>query len=59
MRLDQRTRPKRVRAQQEPGDACVAARPRALLARPGVRRRWELTTGRLFIAIGFSIAAVA
>ncbi|KOX02306.1 lysine transporter LysE [Streptomyces sp. NRRL B-1140] len=37
----------------------VAARLRALLARPGVRRRWELTTGWLFIAIGVSVAAVA
>ncbi|MER5836500.1 LysE family translocator [Streptomyces sp. NPDC002130] len=37
----------------------VAARLRALLARPEVRRRWELTTGWLFIAIGVSVAAVA
>ncbi|MEV3973020.1 LysE family translocator [Streptomyces sp. NPDC050698] len=37
----------------------VAARLRALLARPKVRRRWELTTGWLFIAIGVSVAAVA
>ncbi|MEU3892245.1 LysE family translocator [Streptomyces sp. NPDC029041] len=37
----------------------VAARLRALLARPKTRRRWELTTGWLFIAIGVSVAAVA
>ncbi|MFJ7344308.1 LysE family translocator [Streptomyces sp. NPDC101110] len=37
----------------------VAARLRALLARPTVRHRWELTTGWLFIAIGVSVAAVA
>ncbi|MFF0007663.1 LysE family translocator [Streptomyces tibetensis] len=37
----------------------VAARLRALLTRPKVRRRWELTTGWLFIAIGVSVAAVA
>jgi threonine/homoserine/homoserine lactone efflux protein len=37
----------------------VAARPRALLTRPKIRRRWELTTGWLFIAIGVSVAAVA
>ncbi|WP_030238124.1 MULTISPECIES: LysE family translocator [unclassified Streptomyces] len=37
----------------------VAARLRALLARPRIRHRWELTTGWLFIAIGISIAAVA
>ncbi len=37
----------------------VAARLRALLARPRVRHRWELTTGWLFIAIGVSVAAVA
>ncbi|MFE9458542.1 LysE family translocator [Streptomyces californicus] len=37
----------------------VAARLRALLARPKVRRRWELTTGWLFIAIGVGVAAAA
>ncbi|MGW0611446.1 LysE family translocator [Streptomyces sp. NPDC002788] len=37
----------------------VAARLRALLARPGIRHRWELTTGWLFIAIGLSVAAAA
>jgi threonine/homoserine/homoserine lactone efflux protein len=37
----------------------VAARLRALLARPRIRHRWELTTGWLFIAIGVSVAAVA
>ncbi|MFF5370237.1 LysE family translocator [Streptomyces sp. NPDC013187] len=37
----------------------VAARLRALLARPKIRRRWELTTGWMFIAIGVSVAAVA
>ncbi|GAA2244935.1 LysE family translocator [Streptomyces indiaensis] len=37
----------------------VAARLRALLARPKVRHRWERTTGWLFIAIGVSVAAVA
>jgi threonine/homoserine/homoserine lactone efflux protein len=37
----------------------VAARLRALLARPTVRHRWELTTGWLFIVIGISVAAVA
>ncbi|MFD8225992.1 LysE family translocator [Streptomyces massasporeus] len=35
----------------------VAARLGALLARPRIRRRWELTTGWLFIAIGVSVAA--
>ncbi|MFC8144017.1 LysE family translocator [Streptomyces paradoxus] len=35
----------------------VAARLRALLARPKIRHRWELTTGWLFIAIGVSVAA--
>ncbi|MFI2719073.1 LysE family translocator [Streptomyces collinus] len=34
----------------------VAARLRALLARPKIRHRWELTTGWLFIAIGVSVA---
>jgi threonine/homoserine/homoserine lactone efflux protein len=37
----------------------VAARLRALLARPKVRRRWEMTTGWLFIAIGVSVATAA
>ncbi|KAB2976851.1 LysE family translocator [Streptomyces sp. SS1-1] len=37
----------------------VAARLRALLDRPKIRRRWELTTGWLFIAIGFGVAAGA
>ncbi|MEG8277363.1 LysE family translocator [Streptomyces sp. AHA2] len=37
----------------------VAARLRTLLARPGIRHRWELTTGWLFIAIGVSVAATA
>ncbi|MFF8830842.1 LysE family translocator [Streptomyces sp. NPDC015131] len=37
----------------------VAARLRALLSRPKVRHRWELTTGWLFIAIGIGVAAVA
>lgn len=37
----------------------VAARLRSFLARPAVRRRWELTTGWLFIAIGVGIAASA
>ncbi|MFB8757570.1 LysE family translocator [Streptomyces nigra] len=37
----------------------VAARLRALLDRPRVRHRWELTTGWLFIAIGFGVAAAA
>ncbi|WP_394428515.1 LysE family translocator [Streptomyces sp. SGAir0957] len=34
-----------------------AARLRALLARPAVRRRWELLTGWLFIALGGGVAA--
>jgi threonine/homoserine/homoserine lactone efflux protein len=33
----------------------IAARLRALLARPKVRHRWELTTGWLFIAIGIGL----
>ncbi|MDQ0710898.1 threonine/homoserine/homoserine lactone efflux protein [Streptomyces luteogriseus] len=37
----------------------VAARLRALLSRPTIRHRWELTTGWLFIAIGVSVAAAA
>ncbi|OQD57699.1 lysine transporter LysE [Streptomyces phaeoluteigriseus] len=35
----------------------VAARLGALLARPKIRHRWELTTGWLFIAIGIGVAA--
>ncbi len=35
----------------------VAARLGALLARPTVRHRWELTTGWLFIGIGIGVAA--
>ncbi|WP_031079132.1 LysE family translocator [Streptomyces sp. NRRL S-118] len=41
------------------GLVLVAARLRALLARPKVRHRWELTTGWLFIAIGAGVAAAA
>ncbi|MEU3555857.1 LysE family translocator [Streptomyces fragilis] len=37
----------------------VAARMRAFLARPDVRRRWELTTGWLFIAVGVGVAGSA
>ncbi|MFI9755341.1 LysE family translocator [Streptomyces collinus] len=37
----------------------VAARLRALLARPKIRHRWELTTGWLFIAIGVTVATAA
>ncbi|GAA5044824.1 LysE family translocator [Streptomyces similanensis] len=37
----------------------VAARLRALLIRPKIRRRWELATGWLFIAIGIGVAAAA
>ncbi|MEV5333757.1 LysE family translocator [Streptomyces werraensis] len=37
----------------------VAARLRVLLARPGFRHRWELTTGWLFIGIGVGVAAAA
>ncbi|MFE9252442.1 LysE family translocator [Streptomyces sp. NPDC007088] len=37
----------------------IATQLRALLARPSVRRRWELTTGWLFIAIGVAVATVA
>ncbi|MFC7987681.1 LysE family translocator [Streptomyces pilosus] len=37
----------------------VAARLRALLARPAIRHRWELTTGWLFIAMGIGVATVA
>ncbi|MFE5212787.1 LysE family translocator [Streptomyces sp. NPDC056600] len=37
----------------------VAARLRAFLARPAVRRRWELATGWLFVAIGVGIAVSA
>ncbi|MFJ8187124.1 LysE family translocator [Streptomyces sp. NPDC096105] len=36
----------------------VAARLRALLARPRVRHHWELTTGWLFIVIGIGVATV-
>ncbi|MFJ2821874.1 LysE family translocator [Streptomyces toxytricini] len=36
----------------------VTARLRALLARPKVRHRWELTCGWLFIAIGIGVATV-
>lgn len=34
----------------------VAARLRSLLARPAWRRRWERTTGWLFIAVGVGVA---
>ncbi|AGS67062.1 LysE type efflux protein [Streptomyces collinus Tu 365] len=37
----------------------VAARLRALLARPKVRHRWELMTGWLFIGIGIGLAAAS
>ncbi|MFC9831932.1 LysE family transporter [Streptomyces albogriseolus] len=37
----------------------VAARLGALLARPKVRHRWELTTGWLFIGIGIGIGVAA
>ncbi|MET7455889.1 LysE family translocator [Streptomyces sp. NPDC005574] len=37
----------------------VAARLRAVLARPKIRHRWELTTGWLFIAIGIGVAVAA
>ncbi|MER6474273.1 LysE family translocator [Streptomyces collinus] len=37
----------------------VAARLRALLAHPKIRRRWELTTGWLFIGIGIGLAAAS
>ncbi|MEV7404185.1 LysE family translocator [Streptomyces sp. NPDC091267] len=37
----------------------VATRLRSLLARPGFRHRWELTTGWLFIGIGVGVAAIA
>ncbi|MEW1613049.1 MULTISPECIES: LysE family translocator [unclassified Streptomyces] len=37
----------------------VAARLRTLLARPGVRSRWELTTGWLFIAMGVGVGVAA
>ncbi|WP_317440695.1 LysE family translocator [Streptomyces collinus] len=37
----------------------VAARLRALLARPKFRHRWELTTGWLFIGIGIGLAAAS
>lgn len=35
----------------------IAARLRTLLARPKIRRRWEVTTGWLLIGIGIGIAA--
>ncbi|MFE9406568.1 LysE family translocator [Streptomyces sp. NPDC006530] len=37
----------------------MATRLRALLDRPAFRRRWELATGWLFIAIGIGVAATA
>ncbi|WP_309031548.1 hypothetical protein [Streptomyces alfalfae] len=37
----------------------AATRLRALLARPRIRHRWELTTGCLFIAIGLAIATTS
>ncbi|MER7306488.1 LysE family translocator [Streptomyces griseoluteus] len=37
----------------------VAARLRTLLARPKFRRRWELTTGWLFIGIGIGVGVAA
>ncbi|MFH9613503.1 LysE family translocator [Streptomyces pratensis] len=37
----------------------VATRLSVVLARPKVRRRWELTTGWLFIAIGMGVAVGA
>ncbi|MFP8940341.1 LysE family translocator [Streptomyces fenghuangensis] len=36
----------------------VAAKLRILLSRPAFRHRWEVTTGWLFIAIGFGLATV-
>ena len=41
------------------GLVAVAARLRALLARPAIRQRWELTTGWLFIAVGAGVAVAA
>lgn len=41
------------------GLVAVAARLRALLARPAIRHRWELTTGWLFIAVGVGVAVAA
>ncbi|MEW2423997.1 LysE family translocator [Streptomyces nigra] len=41
------------------GLVAVAARLRALLARPTIRHRWELTTGWLFIAVGVGVAVAA
>ena len=41
------------------GLVAVAARLRALLARPAIRHRWELTTGWLFIAVGAGVAVAA
>lgn len=37
----------------------VSTRMRAFLARPDIRRRWELTTGWLFICIGIGLAAAS
>ncbi|MFF5428108.1 MULTISPECIES: LysE family translocator [Streptomyces] len=37
----------------------AATRLRALLARPKIRHRWELTTGCLFIAIGLAVATTS
>lgn len=37
----------------------VAAQLRALLARPKIRHRWELTTGWLFVVIGIGVAVAA
>ncbi|MER5550472.1 hypothetical protein ABT001_02065 [Streptomyces sp. NPDC002793] len=37
----------------------VATRLSVVLARPKVRRRWQLTTGWLFIAIGIGVAVGA
>ncbi|MFD5539729.1 LysE family translocator [Streptomyces sp. NPDC127079] len=39
--------------------AAFAARLRALLARPKIRYRWELTTGWLFVAIGIGVGAAS
>ncbi|MEV8087474.1 LysE family translocator [Streptomyces nigra] len=41
------------------GLVAVAARLRALLARPDIHHRWELTTGWLFIAVGAGVAVAA
>lgn len=37
----------------------VTAPLRTLLTRPKFRRRWEVTTGWLFIGIGIGVAAAA